>query len=364
MSQGGVLDDASTTPVGPGRFPITPYVVGPVGQAGYQTIQSAINVANAAGGGIVGVQPGTYTENLILFDKCHVMGLDFADAGGGVSLIGIHTPPSSGGFVFNNIDLQSATHIFNSAVAGSAHLIIANAHLTVVNGYTFNVPNWTGKLEVFDVNDRASTNDGFVNNTAGSEVAIFTAAVGAGAGNTMIVSGLTSIFGCSIGAPLNCVTGSNVFLEEVVCLNTVTFSNNSTGEITLSEVDAQIVMNSTGAVLISTTLINTASNPAISGTGAGVLTLGCVDFINNENISGTLVVSTSAANYFGEVRAGADSGGATGFTSLTKASTTTISTGTGTVKMSSANSANNTAWIKIYIGTTAYWIPAWTTNAP
>lgn len=66
----------------------------------------------------------------------------------------------------------------------------------------------------------------------------------------------------------------------------------------------------------------------------------------------------------GEVRAGGDIGGATGKTSLSNANSQVISTGVGSVKMSTANPATNTAWIKIYIDTTAYWIPAWTTNAP
>jgi hypothetical protein len=38
-------------------YPITPYVVGPTGQAGYTTIQDGLDAANSAGGGIVGVQP-------------------------------------------------------------------------------------------------------------------------------------------------------------------------------------------------------------------------------------------------------------------------------------------------------------------
>lgn len=65
-----------------------------------------------------------------------------------------------------------------------------------------------------------------------------------------------------------------------------------------------------------------------------------------------------------QVEASGDTGGTALQTSLTNTNSTTISTGTGTVKMSSANNANNAAWIKIYIGATAYWIPAWTTNAP
>ena len=52
-----------------GSYPITPYVVGPSGKAGYQTIQSALDAANSNGGGVVYVQSGTYTENLSLYSS-------------------------------------------------------------------------------------------------------------------------------------------------------------------------------------------------------------------------------------------------------------------------------------------------------
>ena len=47
-------------------YPITPFVVGPVATAGYQTIQSAIDAAALAGGGSVYIQDGYYTEDLTL----------------------------------------------------------------------------------------------------------------------------------------------------------------------------------------------------------------------------------------------------------------------------------------------------------
>src|SRR5208282_5731505 len=67
---GGALDtfvgSGSTLTLTPkaGGYPDTPYVVGPSGQAGYQTIQSAIT-ALGANSGIIIIQPGTYTENLV-----------------------------------------------------------------------------------------------------------------------------------------------------------------------------------------------------------------------------------------------------------------------------------------------------------
>lgn len=43
---------------------------------------------------------------------------------------------------------------------------------------------------------------------------------------------------------------------------------------------------------------------------------------------------------------------------------TTISTGVGSVKMSTANAATNAAWIPFAYAGTTYYFPAWTTNAP
>ena len=43
---------------------------------------------------------------------------------------------------------------------------------------------------------------------------------------------------------------------------------------------------------------------------------------------------------------------------------TTISTGVGSVKMSTANPAANAAWIPIMYAGATYYVPAWTTNAP
>jgi len=282
-----VLNDTSADQ----SYPVTPYVVGPAGQAGYQTIQAACDAANAAGGGIVVVQPGTYTEDLTLYDAVHIMGLTFADAGGGVTIVGIHTPPLSGGFSFNYVQLESATHIFNSAAAGTCHLIIGNAAIIVTNGYTFNVPNWTGKLETYDVNDRGSTHDGFINNTGGSEIAIFSAAVGAGTSNVMTLSGSISIFDCAVAVPMECVGNSIPFLEYNAHLASITFSDASAGEIVGCEVDAQIIMNSSNPLLIATCTVDTLSNPAIDGTGTGALAIGGIDFILNSSISSSLTVT-------------------------------------------------------------------------
>ena len=64
------------------------------------------------------------------------------------------------------------------------------------------------------------------------------------------------------------------------------------------------------------------------------------------HVGGTLLIDGDEGGYFNTV-------------GLTNVTDTSVSTGTGTVKMNSTTARNSDAWIKVYIGTTAYWIPAW-----
>lgn len=65
------------------------------------------------------------------------------------------------------------------------------------------------------------------------------------------------------------------------------------------------------------------------------------------------------ANVYGTILAGGDDGGQDSTVGLTNVADTTVSTGTGTVKMNAGTARNSDAWVKIYIGTVAYWLPAW-----
>ena len=89
--------------------------------------------------------------------------------------------------------------------------------------------------------------------------------------------------------------------------------------------------------------------------------------------SGTATSVSSAFSYGGAANTMALGSGAAGdfsgtlkLTLLNVASggSTTISTGVGSVKMSTANAATNTSWIPIAYAGTTYYVPAWTTNAP
>lgn len=116
-------------------------------------------------------------------------------------------------------------------------------------------------------------------------------------------------------------------------------------------------VSASGTVTGGTGVIATTGNVAASAgnvTASGTVTGGTGVIATTGNITATA----------GQVIAGGDAAGVASTTSLTNTTSSTISTGVGSVKMSTTNPATNDSWIKIYIGTVAHWIPAWTTNAP
>lgn len=293
-SAGAVLQASwESTHGGTDDFAITPYVVGPVGEAGYLTIQAALDAANTAGGGIVVVQPGTYTENLTTYDNTQVVGAIGLGDTGDFIIVGVHTPPTSGGFSFRNINLQSATDVFSSTAVGTATLIVIDCLTTLTSGYVFDCLNWTGSFVLFDIGD-TSTDNGVVNNTGGASLVFDSASCGQGTGNSMVVSGsfASSQFECN--CPIDFQTGSVIAADSSIFLRTVTLSNDSTGGFSLSRFStgatAAIAMNSSGAVALSNLVIDSTNNPAIDGTGAGTLTPTNLSFLNNSAFNSSLTI--------------------------------------------------------------------------
>lgn len=283
-------------------YPITPYVVGAVGKAGYQTIQSACDAANAAGGGIVYVQPGSYTENLLLYANIEIVGTpgnsDAGTAGNTVIITGVHTPPTTGSFTFANVRLGSATDIFNSASAGSAALVLENVFIQITNGFLFNLPNWTGTFVTYNLGE-GSTNNGMVNNTGGSTCFFISATHGAGTGQTMVTTGPVIMEEVVLNCPWSANTGTTIACDYVIFNQTTTLNNNSTGTFNwcrwTTGATAAITMSSTAAINIYHSIVNSSNNPAIAGAGAGTITYGDIIFQSNTDFSGTL--TTTAANW-------------------------------------------------------------------
>ena len=214
-----------------GGYPITPYVVGTSGEAGYTTIQAAIDAATAAGGtNMIWVQPGSYTEDLNITSSITFMSID-----GAATITGQHTPPTSGAVTFDGFVLVSATNILNSAAAGSTVFNINNSFIIITNGYIFNLPNWTGEI-LMDNCGEASTNDGVINNVTGSsDIKLINVEMGAGTGNTMQLNGgggFLRFDTCNVNCPVNMVGSGEVLFQNGVRFGeTVTIGGSLQGSL-------------------------------------------------------------------------------------------------------------------------------------
>ncbi len=306
VASGGTIATWSVLGGAVGGFPITPFVVGPAGQATYQTIQAAIDAAIAAGGvsQSVWVQPGTFTEDLD-FSGATALGVGLTLVGatalgdeGQLEIIGTHTPPTSGTLVIRNFLLSSPTAIFSSTAAGSAQLVFIDMELNVTNGFTFDLENWTGTFELFDINP-GQGEDGGITNTGGASYFMFSAGLGSGTLNTMKLSGLTVFGEVNVGCPVSFGAGSVIQIDVCQFGGEVTFDGDSTGQLNNCRfnggTDPGIVMGSTGDIQVSQALIQSSNSPAIDGAGAGTLTLGDIIFSDDADAAGTLTLDFAKA---------------------------------------------------------------------
>jgi hypothetical protein len=275
-----------------GRFPITPYVVGPVGQAGYQTIQAGINAAAAAGGGLVYVQKGTYTENLV-FPTVGTIGVT-GDSEQATIIVGVHTPPTSGFLNIDRVTLSSPTNIFLSSAVGTTSIIVEDCTINATSGYAFNLLNWSGSIGLFNIAS-IGANDGGINNTGGSPIFAFSVSMGSGGSNVMTLSGALLITTSEFAAPMTLATGTTGTFDYCSFTNTVTCANNSTVTFSYTKFNTgatpALTMSSSAAVNLFHAIINTSNNPSISGAGAGTLTYSDLVFQNNAAFAGTLTLA-------------------------------------------------------------------------
>lgn len=280
-----------------GSFPITPFVVGTSGQAGYTTIQAAIDAATLAGGSnVIWVQPDTYTEDLTITSSITFMNINEM-----ATINGIHTPPTTGAVSFDGFTLISATHILSSAASGTTSLSINNSLITITNGYVFDVPSWTGDIFMRNCTD-SSTNNGIINNVSGgggSDVTLVSSSLGAGSGQILEINGSgdnIDFQSCNINCPVNILgSGNLLFQNGLKFTNTITIGGSFTGfgiDTNFRGGTSQaLIFNSSGDFSISNGEIQSTNDPAVGGMGAGTLTLTSIAFPNNANIAATVIVA-------------------------------------------------------------------------
>jgi len=166
--------------------------------------------------------------------------------------------------------------------------------MVVINGYTFDLLNWTGDINCNDCGSEG-TNDGFVNNTGGSSIFTNNGQFGAGTSNTCIISGDMRLDLTFLNCPLN-VTGGNIFVNFALFSQTVTCSGTSTGAFLLINSfpasGPAFDITSSGAITIENSTITTSNNPSIDGTGT--VTVINTGFGDNANFASTLTVNTGS----------------------------------------------------------------------
>jgi hypothetical protein len=150
---------------------------------------------------------------------------------------------------------------------------------------------------------------------------------------------------------------------------TWTIAGSPTGDVSTLTGDSGTATPVAGNIKIAGTanqITTTASGSTVTNSLPSAITTPGSLTTTTTLTGGTGVTATtgSVTATAGMLFAGGDTAGVASTTAISSTSSATISTGVGSVKMSSANPGTNTAWIKIYIGTSAFWIPAWTTNAP
>lgn len=274
---------------------ITPYVVDGSLTAGtevaYSTIQSAINAANAAGGGMVYVKPGSYTENLTFFDNIQVVSVEYVDIGDTV-ITGVHTPPATGAIAIRGIRLMSATSIFSSVVAGSANISILECTFGVTDGYVFDLPNWTGTFNINDCGSQPGTNDGVINNSAGAAIFTNNCQIGAGTTRTFTANGNVRLDLTFLNCPGD-ISAGTLFINLALFSQTLTLSGTAGGNIFLGDfftgASTALVMNSSSNINVFNCTFNTSATNAISGSGSGSIFFGENAYLDSQQIGPSVI---------------------------------------------------------------------------
>jgi hypothetical protein len=281
----------------------TKYVVDGTGGTPYTTIQSAINAANTAGiTANIYVRPGTYTENLTLYNDISISGDDKYT----VTISGTHTPPNAGKILFANVSLTSGTDIFNSAAAGTTDIRLLRCIITITNGYIYNLVNWTGSLFLGLCLEGASTTNGILNNTAAAEVRMLYCTLGKGTAKSMTYNGNMYLDGSKItcpiaasGAGVSAIYGGCFFEGTIAVSGTHTLGMSTASIIT----GATTALNLTTAtpVILSNTCINTSNATAIAGTST--VRFATVTFVNSKGLAAGIVEDLTGVTKTGEIYA-------------------------------------------------------------
>ena len=354
----------------------------------YTTISAALAVA--VSGQTILVKEGTYTENLALVAGVNLVTWEANAYTPSVTVIGKCTFSSAGTVSISGINFQTNSDYILEVTGSAASIVnMINCILDCSNNvgihytssssssaiylYTCNFSLATTGISLFTCTSAGSINflsSSGVGGVSNSSTPSTSSAGNVNAGQSTFnhpfsISGTGNIQ-CSF-----CIFSSTNSNTTALTLAGTGQSNSRHCTFLSGSASAISVGSGTQLELTGNTTVNSSNTNAI--TGLGTLLYGPIMFTGSSstiNASTATPLPTNVGIGTGltftatQLFATGDSGGVTSQTALTSTNATSVSSGTGTVKMTTTNNANSAAWIKIYIGVTAYWIPAWTTDAP
>lgn len=287
-------------------YQISQYVVGPKNQADYQTIQSALDKANEAGGGTIYVKPGLYTEDLTLYNGVDMWAAIGVSDGKTCIIKGTHTPPLHGNITLRNVFFESEKDILNSQESGDANIYLIDCTFSVLDGYVLNLPNWSGVLSGFNLGDMGSKNNGGINNLGGSPICLYNLTLGAGSKRPMIISGPVTIFNAIVQPPMNLLKkASGLIAGGSLFRNTISFFDEASLKFYNSVIDSNsnpaIRYYSSRDTRLALVVIDSSSNPVIDGKAEGKLIIGSVVFTDNINISSSVSIDDKGTMITGRI---------------------------------------------------------------
>ena len=175
----------------------------------------------------------------------------------------------------------------------------------------------------------------------GNSAAAHTLDIGSGTG-----AASTQIYGGSVGVAIGTTNGE--FLVTT-----------GTGAINISDDDTVTTINIGTGNASKTVTVGSANggSATIIQSGGGIVLTGSVEATSTITAQFGVITAQS-------LRAFGDAGGDVGDLTLTNVVNETLSSGDGTIKMTTANPGTSTGWLKIYNGSNARYIPYFTDIAP
>lgn len=337
---------------------LSPFVVGPTGN--FISIQAAITAANAVGGGVIYVQAGTYTENLTFFPNINLVGAIGQVDAHICTIVGTHTPAISGQFSIYGIWLTGATAVFSSSAAGSCQFNFFNVICEITGvGFTWDLPNWTGQINIFDFLQTNSGTNGCINNPTGTMgVVIINSAIGLTQINaTALINGPVEWDNMLIGIKCQYGGSGNININGgCQFLNTQIFTGSTTSTIVDSSFqtgsNAALTTSSSGTISLAAVNISSSASPAIQGTGTVILE--DVSFVQNNGIAGALTITPGGGTRSTSFQVGATNvqilsgvGSPNGSVTAPKGSLFLATNGSGVGDRAFINTNGATAWTAI-----------------